>query len=212
MIPPEVIRENAQLGNVVSLHPEQSNAVQSGAVPVGAPEGQQEPAAALRNQLDTVVGDLRIAQGRIGQIPVHGMVRDTVTGLSTQYSNLMDTGRQLYERLDARRDAYGEDLGLSQDINRLQGDVEMFVGSVESELERSTMEAQQHPAAAIASQAMTPANGNGNGQAANGGAAMTMTAPNRNWMRWGAVIGGLILVVGGGYYWYSRRGGVTPAG
>ena len=193
--------------------PPQADAVGHGAVPVGAPEGQQSVPLALRNQLESIVGDLRLAYSRLGQLPPNAIEPDTFSGLTAQYASLMDIAGQLTDRLNAMGPMIGEDLGLAKEVNRLQADIEVYIGAVES---------------SIASMLAQPANGNGAqwdvqpGEAvlepmpgqphapangANGGAAL---APGDARMRWGLVIGGLLLIAGGTYYYY-RQQGVTPA-
>lgn len=218
MIPREVL-DQQRLSGVEP--PPQANAVGHGAVPVGIPEGQQVVPLALRNQLETIVGDLRIAYGRLGQLPPEAMEPDTFASLQRQYAMLMDIGGQLMGRLNGLGPALGEDLGLAKEINRLQEDTEMYVGAVESALAQMLGAANgggpdaegRHPGEAgyageaqwaveVGPGAVVPANG-GNG------AAQLARGP---WMKWGLVLGALIII-GGGTYWYyaSRQRGVTAA-
>lgn len=186
-----------------------------GAVAAGLPEGQQPAPLALRNQLETVVGDLHIAYARLGQIPGYAMDPSAFTSLQNQYATLMDIGGQLAGRLDNLGPALGEDLGLSKEINRLQEDVEAFVGAVESAIMQMT----------TANGAGDKSNGDGapppnSGLAPIPGGALPPVPPpsgqaalasSTPWLRWGLVVGSLLLVAGGGYWWYQRRPGVTPA-
>lgn len=212
--------------------PPQADAVGHGAIPVGAPEGQQTVPLALRNQLESILGDLRLAYARLGQLPPDAIEPDTFTGLTGQYAQLMDIAGQLTARLNNLGPMIGEDLGLAKEINRLQGDIEIYIGAVEGNI--ASMLAQEQAAA------QQGGNGAGNGTqwevqageavlephpgdatvtippvilhpqvpAPNGSGASMMS--NAAWMRWGLVFGGLLLVAGGTYYYY-RQQGVTPA-
>ena len=102
-----------------AVPPPQANATGHGAVPVGVPEGQQTAPMALRNQLETIIGDLRLAYGRLGQLPPEAMEPSTFGSLQSQYALLMDIAGQLTGRLNNLGPALGEDLGLSKEINTL---------------------------------------------------------------------------------------------
>lgn len=211
--------------------PPQADAVGHGAVPVGIPEDQQTVPLALRNQLESIIGDLRLAYARLGQLPPEAIEADTFAGLTRQYAQLMDIAGQLSVRMNELGPMIGEDLGLAKEINRLQGDVEMYIGAVESNIaSMMAMELQQQQyepnngnrqqwEVAIEQAVidpMIPGNGspagrNANGDAyGNGNGAALAPADNKAWLRWGLVIGGLLVVAGGTYYYY-RQQRITPA-
>jgi hypothetical protein len=211
--------------------PPQANATGYGAVPVGEPEGQQPTPLALRNQLEAIIGALRLAYARLGELPPDAIDRQTFTGLQDQYALLMDNAGQLAARLNNLGPVLGEDLGLAKELNRLQGDVEMYIGAVESSLMAMMAQLEQleqqgngqavdengqrrwvvEPGEAVLEPMPNGGNG-GNGNAdANGPALAPVPAPNRNYMRWGLVLGGLLILGGAGYYYYRQQGGVTAA-
>lgn len=198
--------------------PPQADAVGHGAVPVGIPEGQQTVPLALRNQLESIIGDLRLAYARLGQLPPEAIEPDTFAGLTRQYAQLMDIAGQLTGRLNDLGPMIGEDLGLAKDVNRLQGDIELYIGAVESNIaSMMAMELQQQDPNGNGAhwevgveQAVLEPQMPGNGPAPGNGAALAPPGGG-TWMQWGLVIGGLIVVAGGTYYYYYQKQRVTPA-
>jgi len=146
--------------------------------------------AALRNQLESVVGDLRVAYSRLGQIPPPAMNAPVFARLQEQYANLMDISGHLHGELAGMGDSLGADMAPAADINRFQAEVELFVSAAESELARVF---EQSPG--------SPQLGAAPGAASGGG-----------WMKWAAAAAAIAAVGAGGYWLYQRRSSsVTPA-
>ena len=138
------------------------------------------------------------------------MDASTFSSLQSQYATLMDIAGQLMARLNGLGPARGEDLGLAKEINDLQGDVEMFVGAVEG---------------MIAQVMAGPGNGNADRWEVTAGQAViepdvvgpplvlnpTVTVSRPPWLRWGLVMGALLLIGGGTFYYYRQQRGVTAA-
>lgn len=153
----------------------------AGAAHVGPPPQQQ-----LQMQLGAITTHMNQAVSQL--MSARGVNASTVAGIERTHAGLVEEVGELEQRVQHMGDVQGEYAGVAQSITKLQGDAELLIGAVHSELKgvgRSGVQLGRL------------------GQAANG----TSATGTGMWM-W---LGAALLVAGGGAWWILRQRRVMAA-
>lgn len=137
----------------------------------------------MQRQLTTLVDAMNRAVGKL--VEVSAVNPELLTRIERQHANMLDYAVKLQQRLDSLGNVEGEVLGLQRDTAKFQGDVELLVSAIDSELKG------QRVGPAVAGLGAL-------------GQAESSTGPN-----WWLI--GTVVAVAGAAMWTLSRMGPTPA-